>query len=683
MRMEDIQPAHSGPSRGDYRHIELKLDHVKRPLWVCADKHIFLEPTTPSLFERATEFLISIAEPVSRPHYVHEYCLTEFSLHTAASIGQDRGLSRENIIKTLEEFAKNLYLPQEVIGFINHSTAQYGRAKIIIKNKKYFMETNDRLTLEQLLANSVLLKSEYDKYKEELEKAIPEKPKEKVKTEIENIQMIDGPSGAYYLIGEQEEDIDMDEYEEKGEHYEFEIQKNNVEEVKRQCRDSLHIPLIEEYEFGNDKVLPDLMIDLKQSTQIRPYQEQSLSKMLSSGRARSGIIVLPCGAGKTLVGISAICTVKKPAIIFCNSTVAVEQWMEQIKLWTNAEEKGIKIARFTAKEAGKDPVFKEDEAGIIIGTYSMMSYNGKRSIGAQAMLNVMKNREWGLLLADEVQVVPAKGFRTIMSDCRAHAKLGLTATLVREDNRIDELGYLIGPKLYEANWQQLQSQGYIAKVQCTEVWCQMTPEFYLRYLEAPGRRKESLYVANPNKYIACQYLIRKHENRGDKTIVFSDNLFVLKQYSSRLKKQFIYGGTRNEEREKIFWEFKNSPGAFTLFLSKVGDTAIDLPSANVIIQISSQFGSRRQEAQRLGRILRPKANEKDVYNAYFYTLISKNTKEMFHSHKRQQFLVDQGYAFKVIKDITTEYTEDFIKECDMYTKDQQIAFLSNVFMRYI
>eukprot|EP00826_Nyctotherus_ovalis_P034536 TRINITY_DN2888_c0_g3_i5.p1 TRINITY_DN2888_c0_g3~~TRINITY_DN2888_c0_g3_i5.p1 ORF type:complete len:616 (-),score=205.73 TRINITY_DN2888_c0_g3_i5:609-2264(-) len=546
MRMEDIPGSQSGPLKGDYRHIELKPDHSKRPLWVCADGHIFFEPAAPSLFERATEFLISIAEPVSRPHYIHEYCLTEFSLHTAASIGQDRGLSRENIIKTLEEFAKNLRLPKEVVEFINKSTAQYGRAKIIIKNKKYFMETSDRLTLEQLLANSALIKSEYDKYMSALEKAPPEQMKEKPKADLNNVQMVDGPNGAYYLVGEQEEDIEIDEHEEKEEHYEFEVQKTNVEEVKRQCRDNLHIPLIEEYEFGNDKVLPDLMIDLSQSTQIRPYQEQSLSKMLSSGRARSGIIVLPCGAGKTLVGISAICTVKKPAIIFCNSTVAVEQWMEQIKLWTNAEEKGIKIVRFTAKGAGKDPMFKEGEAGIIIGTYSMMSYNGKRSEGAQQMLSVMKNREWGLLLADEVQVVPAKGFRTIMSECRAHAKLGLTATLVREDNRIDELGYLIGPKLYEANWQQLQSQGYIAKVQCSEVWCQMTPEFYMKYLEVPGRRKESLYVANPNKYIACQYLITKHEGRGDKIIVFSDNLFVLKQYSARLKKQFIFGGTRND-----------------------------------------------------------------------------------------------------------------------------------------
>ena len=137
MKMEDVSGSQITPAKGDYSNIELKPDHTKRPLWICKDLHIFLEPTTPSLFERATEFLISIAEPVSRPHYIHEYCLTEFSLHTAASIGQDRGLNRENIIKTLDAFGKNLKIPEEVISFINRSTAQYGRAKIIIKNKKY------------------------------------------------------------------------------------------------------------------------------------------------------------------------------------------------------------------------------------------------------------------------------------------------------------------------------------------------------------------------------------------------------------------------------------------------------------------------------------------------------------------------------------------------------------------
>ena len=679
MEMEDIKTSATDPIKGDYRRMALKSDHAKRPLWVCADNHIFLEPTSRSLFELATEFLIAIAEPVSRPHYIHEYVLTRFSLYAAASIGQDRGLDRDTIIKTLDMFAKNAAIPPEVLDFIRQSTAQYGRAKLVIKNGKYYLETNDKKTLSQLIAGVPILKAERDRYlvKKEVEEAedIKRKPQQQHPESKSAPMVLDGVQGMYYLM--EEPDAELEEEKAKGE--QFEVQEQNVEEVKKQCL-SIKMPLIEEYEFKNDTLLPALKLDLKPLAQVRPYQERSLSKMLSSGRARSGIIVLPCGAGKTLVGISAICTVKKSAIIFCNSAVAVDQWMGQIKKWTNAEQQDIRIARFTSKAAGKDELPKEGKAGIIIATYSMMIHRGTRSKEAEQMLSVMKKREWGLLIADEVQVVPAKAFRSIMSSCKAHSKLGLTATLVREDDRIDDLGYLIGPKLYEANWQQLQSQGYIAKVQCLEVWCQMVPKFFMEYLNSTGPKRSVLYVANPNKYIACQYLIEKHEKRGDKIIVFSDNLFVLMRYCQRLRKPCIYGQTSNEDRSQEFNRFENSTTAYTLFLSKVGDTAIDLPSANVIIQISSHYGSRRQEAQRLGRILRPKQNSKGEYNAYFYSLISKNTKEMFHAHKRQQFLVDQGYAFKIIKDIDKEYKEDvdFVKGCDMYREDQQAEFLSEI-----
>ena len=288
-----------------------------------------------------------------------------------------------------------------------------------------------------------------------------------------------------------------------------------------------------------------------------------------------------------------------------------------------------------------------------------MGYNGLRRgqllvyIFDKKEIHEMKNsisRNFYVpLLFTQVHAIPAKMFRRVLTQVRAHSKLGLTATLVREDDKIADLNFLIGPKLYEANWLELQKEGFIAKVQCSEVWCQMTPEFYREYLSLGSMKKMLLCVMNPNKFRATQYLIKYHERRGDKTIVFSDNVFGLKHYATILKKPFIYGPTSQSERITIIQNFKTNPKINTIFVSKVADTSFDLPEANVLIQISSHGGSRRQEAQRLGRILRPKRGAlAEEFNAYFYTLVSQDTAEMAFSRKRQRFLVNQGYAYKVI-----------------------------------
>jgi DNA excision repair protein ERCC-3 len=211
-----------------------------------------------------------------------------------------------------------------------------------------------------------------------------------------------------------------------------------------------------------------------------------------------------------------------------------------------------------------------------------------------------------------------------------------------------------GPKLYEANWLDLTKNGHIANVQCAEVWCPMTPEFMREYLkpERTASQKQLLFVMNPNKAKACDYLVRYHEIRGDKIIVFSDNLFALREYAVRMKKPFLYGGTGHQERTRILHAFKTNPAVNTIFLSKVGDNSLDIPEANVLIQISSHAGSRRQEAQRLGRILRKKKSRAgsglEDFDAFFYTLVSTDTREVYFTSKRQQFLIDQGYSYKVI-----------------------------------
>eukprot|EP01125_Pyxidicula_operculata_P018650 TRINITY_DN663_c0_g2_i1.p1 TRINITY_DN663_c0_g2~~TRINITY_DN663_c0_g2_i1.p1 ORF type:complete len:369 (-),score=73.85 TRINITY_DN663_c0_g2_i1:1141-2247(-) len=288
----------------------------------------------------------------------------------------------------------------------------------------------------------------------------------------------------------------------------------------------------------------------------------------------------------------------------------------------------------------------------------MVAYSGKRASESANIMRKIKEREWGLLILDEVHVVPAATFRQVLKRIKAHSKVGLSATLVREDEMISDLNFLIGPKLYEANWLQLVKEGFLAKVQCAEVWCPMTKEFFREYLktkEKNAARARLLYVTNPNKFRACQHLIEYHEERGDKILVFSDNIFALTTYANKLNKPSICGSTTNQERMRIFSSFKYDASVKTVFISKVGDNSIDLPEANVIIQISSHFGSRRQEAQRLGRILRPKSGSitraTSEFDAFFYSLVSQDTQEMFYSAKRQQFLVDQGYAFKVITDL--------------------------------
>lgn len=468
------------------------------------------------------------------------------------------------------------------------------------------------------------------------------------------------------IIGDDDDPSSLDADEDTV--HSFEIREEEIENVKRRCND-LGLPMLEEYDFRADLRNPDLPIDLRPSTHIRPYQEKSLSKMFGNGRARSGIIVLPCGAGKTLVGITAGCTIKKSTLVLCTSGVSVMQWKREFLKWSNVKEEMVSVFTADVKEKFSSA------AGIVISTYSMVANTGKRSHSSQKMMNFLESREWGFILLDEVHVVPASMFRRVLTRIKAHSKLGLTATLVREDEKIDELNFLVGPKLYEANWMDLAAKGHIATVQCAEVWCPMTPEFYREYLRESARRKMLLYCMNPNKFQACQFLIKYHEDRGDKIIVFSDNVYALEAYAKKLSKPYIHGGTQQTERMRILQHFQHNPLVNTIFLSKVGDTSIDLPEATCLIQISSHFGSRRQEAQRLGRILRAKRRNDEGFNAFFYSLVSKDTAEMFYSTKRQQFLVDQGYAFRVITELVgMKEMPDLVYK----TQSEQIELLQSV-----
>ncbi|KAI8800263.1 P-loop containing nucleoside triphosphate hydrolase protein, partial [Cladochytrium replicatum] len=652
----------------DFSYLKLKPDHASRPLWVVADGRIILEAFSP-VAHQAQDFLITIAEPVSRPSRIHEYKLTPYSLYAAVSVG----LETEAILDVLNRLSK-VAVPDQITKFIRDCTISYGKIKLVLKHNRYFIESSYPEILRILLQDPLIQSAQLIRTEDELaelEKANRSQPQSinnKRISELKSTTAIsssgestpksesgapaasgateDPDFGAVITVDRDDEDEDNDLMDESDFVQSFEIQKSMVEDVRRRCGE-LDYPLMEEYDFRHDDVNANLGIDLQPRTTIRDYQEKSLSKMFGNGRARSGIIVLPTGAGKTLVGITAACTVKKSTLVLCTNAISVDQWANEFRNWSTVREG--QIAKFTADHKSK---FVGD-AGIVISTYTMIAHSGRRAADTARMLEFINSTEWGLLLLDEVHVVPANVFRRVLTTVAAHAKLGLTATLVREDDKILDLNFLIGPKLYEANWMDLAHRGHIAKVEATEVWCPMTGDFYKEYLKAGPSKKRLLCVMNPNKYMACEYLIRWRESENDKIIVFSDNVFALRHYAMTLQRPFIYGQTSIDERQAVLRAFREGKDARfrTIFLSKVGDTSLDLPEATCLIQISSQFGSRRQEAQRMGRILRAKRRNEEGFKSRFYTLVSRDTDEMFYSAKRKRFLVDQGYEFKVIKSL--------------------------------
>jgi len=633
----------------DFRsQMDLRPDHLVRPLWVAPNGHIFLEAFSP-VYKHAHDFLIAISEPVCRPEHIHEYKLTSYSLYAAVSVG----LQTEDIIEYLTRLSK-CTIPKGIIEYIKLCTLSYGKVKLVLKHNRYFVESTHPETLQLLLKDPVIQEcrlrvesSETGLITEEGGKTVipsfgagTKKDGETNETTTESSDAVPEDIQDFYSkIDAEDEEEETDGKSTKL--VSFEVNQEKLE-ILQQRTMALEYPLLAEYDFRNDTLNPDINIDLKPMAILRPYQEKSLRKMFGNGRARSGVIVLPCGAGKSLVGVTACCTVRKKAIVLCNSGVSVEQWKTQFKMWSTADDS--MICRFTS-----DAKDKPMGCSVLITTFNMITHTQKRSWEADQTMKWIQEQEWGIMVLDEVHTIPAKMFRRVLTQVQSHTKLGLTATLVREDDKIADLNFLIGPKLYEANWLELQKEGYIARVQCAEVWCTMTPEFYREFLTIKSMKKMLLCTMNPNKFRAAQFLIKYHEKRGDKTIVFSDNVYALKHYATALHKPYIYGPTSQSERIQILQNFKYNSKVNTIFVSKVADTSFDLPEANVLIQISSHGGSRRQEAQRLGRILRAKKGAiAEEYNAFFYTLVSTDTAEMSFSRKRQRFLVNQGYAYKVV-----------------------------------
>ena len=628
-----------------------------RPLWISPPRsredgeggRIYLENFSKN-YEDAYDLVIAVAEPISRQKLIQEFRIDKYPLYGAASTGR----TARELVEKLRQFCKNP-LPAEVEEYIFAAVGQYGHVRAVLDQGRQFLECKNSATLETLRRNPVI------------EAAINKTP-EPLKTR-NGVRILNGP-----LLGYDGNDTNS---------CSAEMARQQLHAVMQQCLE-MGYPVVTEYSFADDRTTGELKIQLGRDTRVRSYQEKSLQKMCTGTRAHSGLIVLPCGAGKTLVGIAATCRLQKSTIVLATSNVSVEQWRNEFKHYSDISDK--QIFRFTRDSKDDIEEFCKNDAGVlVIATYNMLSHQGQRSEKAERILQRIRQREWGLLVLDEVHVFPAKRVREVVQVVKAHCMLGLTATLVREDQMIDDLNFMIGPKLYEANWNDLVAQGFLANVQCAEVRCTMPELFFREYLRTKSQTfRQYLNAINPAKFMYTEFLIKFHEKRNDKIIVFCDNVEPLKFYARKLhkEKEAILGETKEEERLEIFARFRRCPTAMTIFVSRVGDTSIDIPDANVVIEVSSLFGSRRQEAQRLGRILRPKRRSEsgDTHNAFFYALVNSNTKEVCFSARRQSFLVDQGFSYKIVTDLVENESHRAQVEGDLQyqTEEAQKALLEEV-----
>ena len=358
---------------------------------------------------------------------------------------------------------------------------------------------------------------------------------------------------------------------------------------------------------------------------IRPYQELAAEGFWHGG---SGVVVLPCGAGKTIVGAAAMAHAKATTLILVTNTVAARQWREEL----------LKRTTLTEDEIGEYSGAKKEIRPVTIATYQVMT---KKKNGVYAHLDLFDTHDWGLIIYDEVHLLPAPIFR-FTADIQSRRRLGLTATLVREDGMEGEVFSLIGPKRYDVPWKEIESQGYIAPAECIEVRVNLTEEERLLYATAEPEERYRYCATTRTKRNVVETLVKKHA--GEQILVIGQYITQLDELSEVLGVPVIKGDTPVKERERLFNMFRT--GELTcIVVSKVANFSIDLPDATIAIQVSGAFGSRQEEAQRLGRILRPKS---DGRSATFYSLVSRDTIDQDFAQNRQRFLAEQGYSYTII-----------------------------------
>jgi len=535
------------------------------PLIVQSDKTLLLEVDHP-LADEARIAIAPFAELERAPEHVHTYRVTPLALWNARAAGHDA----EQVVDALVRYSR-YPVPQPLLVDIVDTMGRFGRLQLLNHPAHgLVMVSLDRAVLEEVLRNkkiTPMLGARID------EDTVVVHPSERGRLKQ-----------ALLKVGWPAEDLAgyVD-----GEHH--------------------PINLVED------------------GWTLRDYQRQAAQAFWAGG---SGVVVLPCGAGKTLVGAAAMAQAQATTLILVTNTVAGRQWKRELVARTS----------LTEDEIGEYSGEKKEIRPVTIATYQVIT---RKTKGEYRHLELFDSRDWGLIIYDEVHLLPAPVFR-MTADLQSRRRLGLTATLVREDGREGDVFSLIGPKRYDAPWKDIEAQGWIAPAECVEVRVTLTDAERLSYATADPEERYKLCSTARTKLPVVRAILDRHP--GEQALVIGAYLDQLEELGAALDAPIVQGSTRNREREALFDAFRRGE-LRTLVVSKVANFSIDLPEASVAVQVSGTFGSRQEEAQRLGRLLRPKG---DGRQAHFYSVVARDTLDTDYAAHRQRFLAEQGYAYRIV-----------------------------------
>jgi DNA excision repair protein ERCC-3 len=549
------------------------------PFIVQSDRSVLVEVDNPKYAE-ARDALAPFAELEKSPEHIHTYRISNLSLWNAAAAG----FTAAEVSAVLARYAK-FPVPPNIPVDIAETVSRYGRVKL---------ERIDKDTLKLVCPDKPLL----------AELARNKKVKEYLGDKIDDTTFTVLP--AY-----------------RG--------------VLKQALITVGYPAEDIAGYTEGALLPMALRETAASGvpfNVRDYQREAADVFHAGGDVRggSGVIVLPCGAGKTVVGIAAMCLLQKNTLVLTTSITAVKQWRREILDKTTLTVDEVKEYTGETKDIGP----------VTVATYQIITYRPDKTEDFPHF-GLFEQRDWGLIVYDEVHLLPAPVFR-VTAQIQARRRLGLTATLIREDGREGDVFSLIGPKKYDVPWRELETKGWIASASCSEIRVALpTDATRMEYAVADHRAKYRIASENVAKDEVVAELLARYKDQ--RVIVIGQYLSQLHRLAERFEIPLITGSTGNAEREDLYGKFRTGEVRH-LVLSKVGNFAIDLPDANVLIQVSGTFGSRQEEAQRLGRILRPKSSGDG--DAHFFTLVTRDTRELDFAHHRQMFLTEQGYSYEIL-----------------------------------
>jgi DNA excision repair protein ERCC-3 len=547
----------------------------QNPLIVQSNSTILLEVNNP-LFVDARNAIGQFAHLDKSPEYIHSYSITPLSLWNAASLG----MKPTDVVSRLTQYSK-YPLPHNVVDDINELMGRFGKITIESLNGTLVLRSPDSSLLHHLIQHPKI-KSMITQVIDPTTVSFSAEFRGLIKQSLIGIGF-----PAHDLAGY----VDGDPYS---------------------------IPLRSSLKSGGDFT-------------IREYQKLAADNFIGNAESPggSGVVVLPCGAGKTIVGIYAMTLLQRRTLILVTNVTAAHQWRREILDKTDL--RNDEIGEYSGEIKEIKPV--------TLATYQILTYRKKKT-DPFIHYEIFNKENWGLIVYDEVHLLPAPVFK-FTAELQARRRLGLTATLIREDGHEQDVFTLIGPKKFDVPWKDLERQGWIATARCVEIRVDLPQSEKMRYLTLSPKLQIRLAYENPRKVNVVKELIEKH--KGDQILIIGQYISQLEHFASECNAPLITGATPNKRRDELYNAFRTGEIKL-LILSKVGNFAIDLPDANVAIQISGSYGSRQEEAQRLGRILRPK---KSNDQAVFYSVVTRETKELDFAMNRQLFLTEQGYSYEI------------------------------------